>query len=168
MLIRSSMIKFKSVDANQITIRPAAAFDAPQISALVDLGVQEGQLLPRTAERISESIDDWVVAEEAARVIGAGSLLHMTPALAEVRSLVVAPEYRKCGLGGKIVLALVEEAKQRGVPTMFALTRAVKFFERLEFVVTDKEAFPEKVWRDCLICPVRFNCDETAVVRKLQ
>lgn len=158
----------RTLATNKIEIRQATLSDAAQISVLVDLGVSEGQLLPRSVDMIAESTDDWVVAEAAGRVIGAGSLLHMTPALAEVRSLVVAPEYRKCGLGGKIVLALVEEAKQRGVPTMFALTRAVKFFERLEFVVTDKEAFPEKVWRDCLICPVRFNCDETAVVRKLQ
>ncbi len=154
--------------ANGVTIRQALSSDANQISALVELGVQEGQLLPRTVEMIAESINDWVVAEEDARVIGAGSLLHMTLALAEVRSLVVAPEYRKYGLGGKIVQALVDKAKERGIPTVFALTRAVNFFERLEFVVTGKENFPEKVWRDCSICRVRFNCDEIAVVRKLK
>jgi amino-acid N-acetyltransferase len=91
----------------------------------------------------------------------------MTPVLAEVRSLVIAPDYRKYGLGGKIVLALIEEAQARGIPTLFALTRATSFFERLGFVASDKENFPEKVWRDCSICPVRFNCDESAVVKQL-
>ncbi len=161
-------ISLRSVAINEITTRKATLADADEIARLVDLGVQEGQLLPRAPEAIRASINDWIVAEASARAIGAGSLLEMTPVLAEVRSLVVAPEYRKYGLGGKIVLALVEEARVRGVPTVFALTRAVKFFERLGFVVTDKENFPEKVWRDCWICPVRFNCDEIAMVMQVK
>lgn len=168
MLIRSTAIHIPVMAMNQVTIRKATLADAAQISALVQFGVQEGQLLPRTTEMIAASIDDWVVAENSNHIVGTGSLLLMTSTLAEVRSLVVAPEYRKYGLGGKMVQALVEEAKERGIPTVFALTRAVGFFERLGFVMTDKENFPEKVWRDCLICPVRFDCDETAVVMKLK
>ncbi len=167
-------IEFPSVSAVTITIRTATLADAEQISALVDLGVAEGQLLPRAPEAIRASIRDWVVAEEDAapstslRIIGIGSLLEMSAVLAEVRSLVVAPEYRKFGVGARIVQALIEEARARGIPTVFGLTRAVNFFERLGFAVTDKENFPEKVWRDCVVCPVRFNCDETAVVMKLK
>ncbi len=168
MLTRSSAIHLTIAATNRIIIRLATLSDAAQISALVELGVQEGQLLPRSVEMIAASIDDWIVAEGAQGVIGAGSLLLMTPVLAEVRSLVVAPDYRKYGLGGKIVQALVEEAKVREIPTLFALTRAVNFFERLGFVVSDKEHFPEKVWRDCSICPVRFNCDEIALVMQLK
>lgn len=155
------------VVANEITIRKATPTDAELISALVELGVSEGQLLPRSPEMIAASIGDWIVAEDGDRVIGAGSLLEMSPVLLEVRSLVIALEYRKFGIGAKIVDRLVDEARARGVPTVFALTRAVGFFERRGFVVTDKEDFPEKVWRDCVVCPVRFNCDETAVVKKL-
>jgi N-acetylglutamate synthase-like GNAT family acetyltransferase len=156
------------VATHKIIIRPASPSDATQISALVEIGVQEGQLLPRTIETIAESVGDWVVAVDTGRVVGAGSLLPMTPVLAEVRSLVVAPEYRKHSLGGKIVQSLIEEAKARRIPTLFALTRAVIFFERLGFVISDKEDFPEKVWRDCSICPVRFNCDEIALVKQIK
>jgi amino-acid N-acetyltransferase len=91
----------------------------------------------------------------------------MNPALVEVRSLAVLPVFRSYGLGRKIVLALVERARQRGIPTVFALTRAVAFFERLGFSVTNKERFPEKVWRDCAICPLQHACDETAVVLEI-
>jgi amino-acid N-acetyltransferase len=155
------------IATNEIIIRRAILAHAEQISALVDLGVSEGQLLPRSPEMIAASIDDWVVAEDSERVIGIGSLLEMSSVLLEVRSLVVAPEYRKFGIGTKIVDGLVEEARARGVPTVFALTRAVAFFERRGFIVTDKENFPEKVWRDCIVCPVRFNCDEIAVVKQV-
>jgi amino-acid N-acetyltransferase len=145
-------------------IRKATLDDAQQISELVNLGEREGQLLPRSLDSIRASIDDWIVAEENRRIVGCGSLLEMSPTLSEVRSLEVAPEYRKNSVGAKIVNALVDEARARGIPTLFALTRAVPFFEKLGFVVTSKEDFPEKVWRDCSICPVQHACDEVAMV----
>jgi amino-acid N-acetyltransferase len=150
-----------------MNVRRAATPDVPHIAELVNLGVHEGQLLPRSFDAIGASIGDWVVVEDEGRIVGCGSLLAMGPALGEVRSLAVAPEYRKNGVGAKIVDALVAEARARGVPTVFALTRAVPFFERMGFAVTTKENFPEKVWRDCTICPVRLACDETAVVKHL-
>ncbi len=146
-------------------LRRATLDDAPQISGLVELGVREGQLLPRAPEAIRASIADWIVAEDKGHIVGCGSLLEMSPVLSEVRSLAVAPEYRKNGVGARIVDALVDEARARGIPTVFALTRAVPFFEKRGFKVTAKDNFSEKVWRDCSMCPVRFNCDEIAVVK---
>ncbi len=150
---------------NDINIRRASLADAPTIADLVSLGEYEGQLLPRSLDFIRASIDDWVVAEDHENIVGAGSLLEMSPVLSEVRSLVVAPAYRQNGIGAKIVDALVDEACTRGIPTIFALTRAVPFFEKMGFTMTEKENFPEKVWRDCAICPVRNACDEVAVVK---
>jgi amino-acid N-acetyltransferase len=155
------------VATNQIAIRKASRADARAIAALVNLGEREGQLLPRSLASIRASIGDWIVAEDDAHIVGAGSLLEMSPALSEVRSLVVAPEYRKYGIGGRIVDALVDEARARGIPTVFTLTRAVLFFERLGFIITEKENFPEKVWRDCNLCPVQFACDEVAMVKSV-
>jgi N-acetylglutamate synthase-like GNAT family acetyltransferase len=66
-----------------------------------------------------------------------------------------------------VVKGLVAEARRLRYPTIFALTRAVGFFEKLGFVVTGKERFPEKVWRDCVLCPLQQRCDETAVVMDL-
>ena len=148
-------------------IRRATIADAHRIADLVNLGEREGQLLPRSLASIRASIGDWMVAEADARIIGAGSLLEMSPALSEVRSLVIAPEYRKFGIGGKIVNALVDEARARGILTVFTLTRAVLFFEKLGFIITEKENFPDKVWRDCNICPVQFACDEVAMVKSV-
>jgi len=107
------------------------------------------------------------VAEIDGKVVGIGSLLEMSPTLVEVRSLAVLPAFRSYGIGGLLVRGLVARARERGVPTVFALTRAVPFFERLGFVVTDKQRFPEKVWTDCVICPLFDRCDETAVVLDL-
>ena len=166
-MITEKRLGIRDLSVNKLTIRKAVLADVRQIFDLVNLGEREGQLLPRTTDAIRATIDDWIVAEDADRIIGVGSLIEMSPVLSEVRSLAVAPDYRKNGIGTEIVSAIVDEARARGIPTVFALTRAVPFFERLGFVVTDKENFPEKVWSDCLICPVRLNCDEIAMVRQV-
>ncbi len=148
-------------------IRPATEADVPAIAAIVNEHARQGHLLPRSAANIHASLPDWLVAEVDGVVVGIGSLVEMSPTLVEVRSLAVLPAYRSYGIGGQLVRALIEKARRRGVPTVFALTRAVPFFERLGFVVTEKERFPEKVWRDCAICPLQQCCDETAVVLEL-
>lgn len=150
-----------------VCIRGATLADARAIADLVKLGVREGQLLPRSLDAIRASIADWIVAEDHGNIVGAGSLVAMNHTLAEVRSLIVAPAYRGSGVGKQIVNALVDLARTRGIPTVFTLTRAVLFFERLGFVITEKENFPEKVWRDCAICPVQFACDEVAMVKSV-
>ena len=164
-MLVNTVFSAPSVATNEITLRRATLADAPAIADLVNLGEREGQLLPRSLEFVRASIGDWIVATDHENIIGAGSLLEMSVALSEVRSLVVAPAYRQNGVGAKIVDALVDEAHARGIPTVFALTRAVPFFEKQGFIVTEKENFPEKVWRDCVICPVRHACDEVAMVK---
>jgi amino-acid N-acetyltransferase len=95
------------------------------------------------------------------------SLLYYTPELAEVRSLAVSDAVKGQGWGKAIVAAIIAKAEREQVPTLFALTRAVHFFEKAGFSVTEKDRFPEKVWRDCHICPLLHHCDETAVILRV-
>jgi len=148
-------------------IRPATEADVPAIVAVVNENARLGHLLPRSAENIRASLANWLVAEVGGLVVGIGSLLTMSPTLVEVRSLAVLPSYRRYGIGALLVRGTEEQARERGIPTVFALTRAVSFFERLGFRVTDRARFPEKVWKDCVVCPLQHACDETAVVLEL-
>lgn len=148
-------------------IRPAHPNDIPAILALVNEHARRGDVLPRTAQSIQETLADWLVGEQDARVIACVSLLFYSDALAEVRSLAVHDDVKGQGWGRTIVRELIVRARQRGVPTLFALTRAVGFFQSAGFTVTSRERFPEKVYRDCVQCPVRHACDETAVVLHL-
>ena len=166
-MIVHSRFSVPSVAIDLVTIRKATPADASGIADLVNQGEREGQLLPRSIESIRASIDDWIIVLDGDRIVGVGSLLEMGNTLSEVRSLAVAPDYRKHGIGAQIVNALIDLARERKIPTVFALTRAVLFFEKLGFIITDKENFPEKVWRDCSICPVQFACDEVAMVRSV-
>ncbi len=149
-------------------IRQATESDIPHILELVNEHVRRGDVLPRTAESIRETLPDWLVGiDEDEELVACVSLLFYTAALAEVRSLAVSDKAKGQGWGSTIVKALLTKAKQQGVPTVFALTRAVHFFQKLGFSITAKERFPQKVFRDCLACPLLENCDETAVVLNL-
>jgi amino-acid N-acetyltransferase len=148
-------------------VRPATDADVLAIAGIVNEHSRQGHLLPRSTENIRTSLPNWLVAELDGAVVGIGSLVEMSQTLVEVRSLAVLPAYRSYGVGGLLVRGLVEQARARGIPTVFALTRVVPFFERLGFVVTDTARFPEKVWKDCVICPLQQCCDETAVVLEL-
>ena len=155
-------------DARIATLRPATIDDLDEIVALVVEFAKRGDLLPRSAESIRLTIDDWVLALLDDEIVGIGSLLQYTPILAEVRSLAVSDSAQGFGFGRKIVNALVEMARGRNIPTVFALTRAVPFFLKCGFTVTEKENFPEKIWHACRLCPIQDNCDEIAVVLPLE
>jgi amino-acid N-acetyltransferase len=151
----------------EVVVRPALERDVPEIAEVVRENVRLGHLLPRSEDNIRSSLANWLVGVVNERVVGIGSLVEMSPVLAEVRSLAVLPEYQSFGVGANIVTGLVERARHYGYPTVFALTRAVRFFEKLGFSVTEKERFPEKVWTVCVVCPLVNACDETAVVIEL-
>lgn len=149
-------------------IRSATLTDLRAIVRLVNDHARRGDVLPRSALSIRDTLDDWLVGEdEAGRIVACVSMLHYSPALAEVRSLAVHDDVKGEGWGRTIVKALIAQARHRRVPKLFALTRAVPFFEKAGFSITTKERFPEKVWRDCFVCPVKDHCDETAVVLQM-
>jgi len=148
-------------------LRKATAKDVPGIVGLVAGYSERGELLPRGFEEIASGLDDWVVAVWGDTVKACGSLVRYTPELSEVRSLAVSEKAKRNGLGLAITQALIDEALSRGVHTLFALTRAASFFQKLGFEVSLTERFPEKVWRDCRLCPIQDRCDEVAVVMNL-
>lgn len=150
-----------------VTVRLATAEDVPGIVRLVNEHARRGNLLPRSVETITAGLANWLVAESDGQVWGCVSLLRYTSGLVEVRSLAVDDAAQGQGIGRKLIDALIEEARERQIPTLFALTRAVGFFERAGFTVVGKELFPEKVWTDCQHCPIQHHCDETAVVLNL-
>lgn len=151
-----------------MNIRPARPTDIPAMLTLLNEHVRRGDVLPRTEASIRDTLPHWLVGIDSdGDLVACVSLLHYTNALAEVRSLAVADKVKGQGWGRTIVKTLIQQAQLAGVPTVFALTRAVGFFEKMGFTVTSKERFPEKVWRDCTACPLLEACDETAVVRHL-
>lgn len=149
-------------------VRQASPKDVPEIARLVEHYARRGDLLPRTEAEIRASLDHWLVTEEGASIIGVGSLVPYSDHLVELRSLAVDPGQQGRGVGRELVEALARQAERSGYEELFALTRELGFFAHCGFRVVGMERFPEKVWRDCSLCPLRDHCDETPMVRLLR
>ncbi len=148
-------------------IRMAGPQDLRSLASLVEGYSSTGQVLPQTERGIRQTIGDWILAEEDGAIVGCGSLLRYTPSLYEIRSLVVASEHQGRNIGSSILGALIEMARARRVGTVFALTRAVPFFLKADFELSDTSLFPEKVLKDCAPCPIKDRCDELPVVLQI-
>lgn len=146
-----------------VFVQQATLADAPAIAQLVTIFVKRGDLLPRSLLDIQKTIGSWFIGIVDGEIVGIVSLYRYSHQLAEVRSLAVLDKTQKLGLGRLLVQAVIEEAEATGVVTLFALTRVVRFFERMGFELTDIDNFPEKIWTVCKKCPHYDNCDEEAV-----
>jgi amino-acid N-acetyltransferase len=151
-----------------ITVRRARLADVEQMLPLLDEYARQAEILPRSEAEIYQSVRAWVVAESAGRVVAMGSLVVLWHDLAEIRSLVIEPDYQGRGLGRQIVAWLLAEAQALELPRVFALTRKPGFFLKLGFHLTRIEDLPRKVQKDCVFCPKFHACDEVAVVMPIE
>ncbi len=105
-------------------MREAKLQDAVNIFELVNSLSGDGTLLRRSYAEICENVRDFAVAEsEAGIFLGCGALHLYGPHLAEIRSIVVKPEAKGQGAGGRLIRALLEEAEDQGVVS----TRATRW-----------------------------------------
>ena len=148
-------------------IRKAKLQDATNIYVLVNSLSQDGTLLRRVISEICENVRDFTVAEsDAGAFLGCGALHLYGPHLAEVRSIVVRPEAKGQGVGGRLLAALIEESEQHGIGCVCLFTRIPEFFFRYNFrEVQPREALPDKIYKDCQSCPRIYRCDEVAMAR---
>ncbi len=147
-------------------VRPAKLQDAVHIFELVNSLSGDGTLLRRNYAEICENVRDFQIAESESGVfLGCGALHLYGPHLAEVRSIVVKPEAKGQGAGGKLLHALLAEAEDQGVVAVCLFTRIPDFFFRFGFRVADRTALPDKIYKDCQTCPRLYACDEVAMVR---
>jgi len=149
-------------------IRKAKISDAEEVQRLINHFAKEGKLLPRSLSEIYDNLRDFYIFEGEDHHIGGVCALHICwEDLAEIRSLAVAEEARERGIGGKLVKACLEEARQLGVSRVFLLTYIPPYFERAGFQVVDKSTLPHKIWADCIRCVKFPNCDEIAMILNL-
>ena len=146
--------------------RKAILPDAQHIHDLIAGYSSDGTLLPRTLPEICENVRDFVVLEqEDGRIIGCGALHLYGTHLAEIRSITVAPWAQGRGGGGRLVKALLAEAKRHRVDCICLFTRKPDFFAGQGFSVAQREDLPDKIYKDCHACPRYHCCDEVAMVR---
>ena len=144
--------------------KPTVA-DITKMQDIVREEVDKGKILLRTADEMATTIRSYTVVEVDGKMAGFTATHIHSPRLAEVRSLVVAKEFRGLKLGKQLVEACIKEAKEYGIKQLLSLTYEQGFFESCGFRVISKEEIPEhKIWADCIRCKHFPICDEIAMV----
>ena len=141
--------------------------DARGICDLVNTFARKGEMLPRTMSEVYQNLRDFYVVRENDDVVACGGLHIIWEDMGEIKSLAVREDIQGRGLGARIVDACIDEAKELGLQTAFALTYRPGFFEKLGFTQADVMTLPRKVWGECYRCPKFPGCNEIAMVRPL-
>ena len=150
-------------------IRNATINDVPRISDIINSHAELGKMLFKSYAQLFESLRDFAVYQDDAsgEIVGCAALSIIWADLTEVRSLAVDQNHRGKGIGSKLVLWCITEARRLRIRKLMSLTYEQRFFEKLGFEVVNKETLPLKVWSDCVKCPKNENCDEIAMVLTL-
>jgi N-acetylglutamate synthase-like GNAT family acetyltransferase len=111
-----------------VTIRPADLNDLLGIAQCIEPFVLSGKVLPRTLDELEGLIPEYVVAVAGEQIVGCAVLEIYSKKLAEIRSLVVSPDFQKLGLGKLLVEACIERAKQQEILEVMAITSREDFF----------------------------------------
>ncbi len=117
---------------DEITISAANARDIPEIKKLL---VASG--LPVAG--VDEHWKTFVVARDRGHIVACGgSELYTTVAL--IRSIAVASDHRKSGLGRRIVRQLIDRLASRGLRDFYLLTTtAEEYFKKRGFKTVDRD-----------------------------
>ena len=158
----------KPTPASAARLRAAAIGDVPYIHHLIEGYATQGNLLPRPMNEIYRHLRDFFVMEVDGKVAGCAALEIFTEDLGEVRSLVVADDFKGRGYGHLLVERIIQEARTIGLRRLMVLTYVPPFFHKLGFQTVPKDTLPEKVWGVCIKCYKFNNCDEIALLLELK
>jgi amino-acid N-acetyltransferase len=150
-------------------IRKATIKDIKDIHSLLQEYGQKGELLPRPLSVLYDHVRDFTVYFDGKNneIIGCCALQFCWDDLAEIRSLAVHPEHLRKRIGSKLVEHVLSEAKSFKIQKVFALTYRPGFFKRFGFKPIDRAELPIKIWADCIMCIKFPDCDEIAMMKKI-
>jgi len=149
------------------TIRFAHKDEAPALFALIEAHRVEGHLLPRPLDELERHAERFLVVEDDGAIIAGAEIMKLSAHVAEVRSLVVDRHHRGTGVGGDLMAALVDAAREAGYQSLCAFTHSPAFFVRQGFSIVPHVWVPEKVQNVCTSCALFRNCSQYAMLLPL-
>jgi amino-acid N-acetyltransferase len=84
-------------------------------------------------------LQSYFVAERQGLIVGCCALQIYSLRLAEIRSLAVAADYVRHGVGRSLVEACQRRAQERGIKQVMAVTSSTEFFEKHGFSTFKRE-----------------------------
>jgi amino-acid N-acetyltransferase len=158
----------KRSSGRRITLRTAEAAEAGKLDALIQANREEGHLLPRTLSELQAHAGRFVVAVRGSKIAGCAELAALSPQVAEVRSLAVDRAARGGGIGVLIVDELRRRARREGFEKLCAFTHAPGYFSQMGFSIVPHTWLLEKIFTDCVKCPLFRKCGQYAMVVPLE
>ena len=106
--------------------------------------VEEGRLLERSYEYLSDCLDDFVVVTAENRLVAcAGLRLYEKEQFGEIYALVVNKAYHNTDISIKLMEKLINKAIQSNLECIFALSKyGGHFFRRHQFIESDITSLP--------------------------
>jgi amino-acid N-acetyltransferase len=147
-----------------IKLRTADQSHAPKLHALITANLEEGHLLPRTLSELMVHAERFTIAVRNRKIVGCAELAPLSAGVAEVRSLVVDKSARGGGLGAQIVDELRRRARREGFERLCAFTHRHGYFIHMGFSIVPHLWLPEKIFTDCVKCPLFRRCGQYAMV----
>ncbi len=148
-------------------IRKARIEDIKEIQKLINSFAKQDLMLPRSLNELYENIRDYWVIEDRNKIAGCAALHISWDDLAEIKSLAVAKNKQKKGMGKELVFSCLNEAKDLGAKKIFVLTYKPEFFKKFGFKRVKTSELPHKIWAECINCCKFPNCQEIALLKVL-
>lgn len=148
-------------------IRKANVSDVKKIQKLINYYAKRDRMLPRSLNELYENIRDIFVYAEDSKIDGCCALHIDWEDLAEIKSLAVAKSKTGRGIGERLLLQCLKEAKTLKIKEVFALTYIPEFFKRFGFRIVDKHELPHKIWSECIKCVYFPGCKEIAMMKEI-
>jgi N-acetylglutamate synthase-like GNAT family acetyltransferase len=106
--------------------------------------VDDGKLLSRSYEQLSEAIDEFVFIEDAGQIIAcAGLRLYKSEKMGEIYALTVNKSFHNTGTSLKLMNELIQKASDFNLDSIFALSKyGGRFFFRHDFTEVDVSSLP--------------------------
>ncbi len=106
--------------------------------------VEEGRLLERNYEYLSDCLDDFVIVTDKNRIIAcAGLRLYEKEQFGEIYALVVNKAYHNTDISNKLMDKLMNRAKRLNLECVFALSKhGGHFFRRHRFIEDEITSLP--------------------------
>ncbi len=121
---------------------PARPEDVARIAALLEAA--RPNCVPQSPEEVLLRLNDFeVVRSPSGRVIASAAVRHVDARRAELRGLVVDPDWKGFGLGRVLVDSAIERAEARGLE-LVCVTRTPEFFTNFGFTEIPLASVPAK------------------------
>jgi amino-acid N-acetyltransferase len=153
---------------SKIYFKKPVLSDIALMQKIVKDEIINGIILNRSDDEVATNIRSYTLALKDNKITGFCALHIYNTNLAEIRSLVVAKDFRNQKIGQKLVKKVLKEAQALGIKQVLVLTYKEQFFRKLNFNIIQKEDIPDhKIWADCIKCKHFPVCDEISLIKYL-